>query len=109
MRTHLAAGSVVFVDFTASWCITCKANERIVLDSENVRNEFEASGVVTLVGDYTQRDARIGAVLARHRRAGVPLYLVYAPARPEAPEVLPELLTESTVIAAIERAEGGSP
>lgn len=109
VRTHLAAGSVVFVDFTASWCITCKANERIVLDSENVRNEFEASGVVTLVGDYTQRDARIGAVLARHRRAGVPLYLVYAPARPEAPEVLPELLTESTVIAAIERAEGGSP
>lgn len=108
VREHLDAGAIVFVDFTAAWCITCKANERLVLDTDPVRRRFAEAGVVTLVGDYTRRDPRIAAVLERHRRAGVPLYLVHSPARPDAPEVLPELLTEGIVLDAIERAEGDS-
>lgn len=108
VRAHLEDGAIVFVDFTASWCITCKANERVVLAADDVRRRFDDAGVVTLVGDYTQRDPRIAAVLERHRKAGVPLYLVYSPARPASPEVLPELLTEGIVLDAIARAEGGS-
>ncbi|MFB6352004.1 MAG: protein-disulfide reductase DsbD family protein, partial [Bradymonadaceae bacterium] len=34
--TQLEKGRPVFVDFTADWCITCKANERTVLSTDRV-------------------------------------------------------------------------
>lgn len=100
----LAAGRPVFIDFTADWCLTCKFNERTVLASEQVRAAFEKHRVALFVGDWTRKDARIGAKLAEHGRAGVPLYLVLSPAAPGAPVVLPELLTVDTVVEAVRRA-----
>ncbi|MCI0570193.1 MAG: thioredoxin family protein, partial [Myxococcaceae bacterium] len=97
----LAAGRPVFVDFTADWCLTCKYNERTVLAAPAVREAFARSRAVLLVVDYTRRDARIGEMLARHGRAGVPLYLLYRPEQEDAPEVLPELLTEERVLEAL--------
>ena len=99
----------LLVDFTAAWCITCKANERLVLASDAVRARFRESGAVLLVGDFTNRDPAIASTLARHGKAGVPLYLVYSPRAPRAPEVLPELLDSQRVLDAIARAESGSP
>ena len=62
-----------------------------------------------MVADWTRRDARIGRTLALHGRAGVPMYLVYSPARPDQPEGLPELLTTDLVISALERAAATGP
>jgi thiol:disulfide interchange protein len=87
----LRAQGPVFVYFTADWCLTCKVNERAVLDRVEVAGHFSARGVRTLVGDWTRGDPAITRFLARHGRSGVPLYLYYAPGR-EA-EVLPQLLT----------------
>jgi thiol:disulfide interchange protein len=100
----LAEGRPVFIDFTADWCLTCKFNERTVLASEQVRAAFEKHRVALFVGDWTRKDARIGAKLAEHGRAGVPLYLVLSPTAPGAPVVLPELLTADTVVEAVRRA-----
>ncbi len=108
VEAHLAEGRPVFVDFTAAWCITCKVNERLVLGSERVERAFAESGVVVLVGDWTERDEAIRAELARHGKAGVPLYLMFSPSAPGEPEVLPELLTEGLVLDAVARAQGGS-
>jgi len=94
----LAAGKPVFVDFTADWCITCKVNERTVLAQEPVLEAIAENDVVMFKADWTRRDERIRAILARYNKGGVPMYLVYSPSRPETPEVLPELLTESLVI-----------
>jgi len=93
----LRAQGPVFVYFTADWCLTCKVNERAVLDRAEVAEHFRARGVRTLVGDWTRGDPAITAFLARHGRSGVPLYLYYAPGR-EA-EVLPHLLTVGTMTA----------
>lgn len=105
----LREGRPVFVDFTAEWCISCKVNKRTVLESEPVAAAFGSAGVQRLLADWTHRDDTIREVLARHGRAGVPLYLLYHPDRPDAPEVLPELLTREIVLDAIARVSEPAP
>lgn len=94
-----AAGRTVFIDFTADWCLTCKVNERAVLDSDRVRNAFAAGDIAYLKADWTRRDPAITQALAGYGRAGVPLYVVVKPGKE--PQILPQLLTSTTVIAAI--------
>lgn len=94
----------VFVYFTADWCITCKVNERLVLRDEAVIDALKRLDVATFRGDWTLRDEAIRLELARHGKAGVPVYLVYGPDRPEGPNVLPELITVDVMLKALERA-----
>lgn len=96
---EVAAGRTVFVDFTADWCITCKVNEHTVLVDDAVVAAFQDNDVALFVGDWTRRDDTIRAELARHGRAGVPLYIVHTPG--ETPLVLPELLTVDRVVSAV--------
>ncbi len=87
-----ASGKPVFLYFTADWCVTCKVNEASSIERESTRAAFETAGVVTLVGDWTRRDAAITQFLTAQGAAGVPLYLWYAPGA-AAPEQLPQVLT----------------
>ncbi len=88
----------VFVNLTAAWCITCKVNERVALRSDRIAEAFAASGIAYLVGDWTNGDPEITALLRTHGRVGVPLYLLYSGAPGSAPEILPQLLTESMIL-----------
>lgn len=101
-----AQGKPVFVNFTAAWCITCLANERVALSRQEVKDTFATLGVTYLKGDWTNRDSRIAQALAEQGRAGVPLYLFYPGRRDAPPEILPQLLTPDSVVAAAERAAG---
>ncbi len=87
-----ASGKPVFLYFTADWCVTCKVNEAAAIERESTRAAFEKRGVVTLVGDWTRRDAAITQFLTEQGAAGVPLYLWYAPGA-AAPEQMPQVLT----------------
>ncbi len=93
------AGTPVFVNFTAAWCITCLVNEQVALSTAAVDRRFDEAGVVRLKGDWTRRDPEITAALARFGRSGVPFYVLYPPGA--APVVLPQLLTEDSVLAAL--------
>ncbi|HEX4006440.1 MAG TPA: protein-disulfide reductase DsbD domain-containing protein [Acidobacteriaceae bacterium] len=96
-----AQGRAVFVDFTASWCLSCQVNERVILDSDAVKQQLQASGVALVRADWTNQDADITQALAALGRSGVPTYAIY-PADPSAaPHVLPEVLTKSVVIDAL--------
>lgn len=92
-----ADGKPVFVDMTASWCITCMVNERVALDTASVRQAFSERHVAYLKGDWTNRDAGISAYLKAHGRDGVPLY-VYYPPKHGAEVVLPQILTPRMVL-----------
>lgn len=96
-----AGGQPVFLNFTAAWCITCLVNERVALSSDRVRARLAEAGVVSLKADWTNHDTEITAALASYGRSGVPLYVLYRPGATE-PELLPQLLTEETVMAALE-------
>jgi thiol:disulfide interchange protein DsbD len=98
-------GRVIFVDFTARWCVTCQVNKQLAIDNPKARKAFEQYNVAFLVADWTNRDSVIAAALAEHGRAGVPLYLVY-PAGGGEPAVLPQVLTPGLVEKAVKDAAG---
>jgi thiol:disulfide interchange protein DsbD len=103
MTTAVAAGKPVFVDFTAAWCITCLVNERVALETADVRQAFEKSGTVKLKGDWTNRDPEITALLKELGRAGVPVYLYWAPGVAK-PKLLTQILTEATIVSELSSA-----
>ena len=98
--SSIAAGKPVFVDLTAAWCITCLVNERVALETAGTKQAFERTGTVKLKGDWTNKDPEISALLKEIGRAGVPVYLYWAPGA-QAPKILPQILTESLVISEI--------
>lgn len=97
-------GQPVLVDFTADWCITCKANEAVALSREGFREAVKQYNVALVKADWTNQDPTISAALADYNRSGVPLYLMYPADTSKPAEVLPQLLTQDMVIAAIKRA-----
>jgi len=93
------AGTPVFVDVTADWCFTCKATERLVLETPEVARAFAEHGVVAMRADWTNRDEAIGRFLAEHGRYGIPFYMLYRPGGE--PYVFSELLTRGGLIARV--------
>ncbi len=99
----VAANKIVFVNVTAAWCLTCKANEITVLDQDPVAGRLRAPNLVAMQADWTRPNPAIGAYLARFRRFGIPLDVVYGPGAPRG-IALPELLSARAVLDALRRA-----
>jgi thiol:disulfide interchange protein DsbD len=97
------AGTPVFVDMTADWCVTCKANEHGVLDTDTFRALLKRTGTVYMKGDWTNEDPAITAFLQQYHSPGVPLYVVY-PKHGGAGVKLSTVLTSSLVERALTEA-----
>ena len=98
-------GRPVFVDFTAAWCLICKANEAAALDVPETVALFEKHGIIALKADWTRRPREMTEAIESYGRAGVPIYVFYP--RPGAEAVLlPETLTPDVVRRTIESALG---
>jgi suppressor for copper-sensitivity B len=93
-------GQTVFVDVTADWCLTCKANKRLVLDSGQVASAFSADTVTTVRADWTRADPAITAYLMDNGRFGIPFNIIYGPNAPNG-IALPEILTKAKVLEAL--------
>ena len=104
VRRAVEKGYTVFVDYTATWCASCKINKNAAIDIEETRKVMKDLGVVPFKADYSLQDPRIKLDLDKYKRPGVPMYLVYRPHKPDDPEVLPEFLTPSVVIESLRRA-----
>lgn len=98
-------GQPVLVNMTAAWCITCLANERVALSSDAFYERLRRHGITYLKGDWTSYDSDITAYLTRFDRAGVPLYVLY-PRGTGTVQVLPQLLTPTAVLEALDLAAG---
>jgi thiol:disulfide interchange protein DsbD len=100
---ELRAGNIpVFIDFTAAWCLSCQVNERVAFSSQEVRDRFEALGVVTMKADWTSRNETITRALAALGRNSVPLYVLYDGSGSSRPMILPEIITPGIVLDALD-------
>ena len=102
----VSGGNTVFVDVTAEWCLTCKLNERVAIDTPSVRRRLSAAGVVAMRADWTRPSGEIERYLHGFGRYGIPFNAVYGPALPEG-RALPELLTPDEVAAALDQSRKG--
>ena len=96
-----AEGKPVFVDFTASWCLSCQVNERVALTRPEVEQAFADHHVVLLKADWTRHDEGITQALTAMGRSGVPTYALYPAGGQGGPKLLPEALTPGIVLDAL--------
>ncbi len=95
-----AQGKPVFLDATAAWCITCQVNARVAIRTKATSQLFKDKGVTLMVADWTRADPAITALLEEFGHKGVPMYIYYPPNNGK-PQVLPQLLTEDIIKAAV--------
>lgn len=100
---HVSRGHVVFVDVTADWCVTCKANKVLILEKETVSSALNADGVIAMQADWTRPNEKISRYLQSNNRFGIPFNAVYGPGAPDG-IILPEILGTSAVLDALEAA-----
>jgi len=109
VETLRAQGQAVFVDFTAAWCVTCKVNEKLVLDRPEAKALFQKTNTAVLIADWTNKNDIIARELAKYGRSGVPLYLLFPPQKTGEAAfqnsvnavILPQVLTQSVLEDAI--------
>ena len=87
---------LIFLNFTADWCITCKVNERVALNSGEVKDLIKRKNIKYIEADWTRKNEAIARKLEEFGRSGVPLYLLY-PSEGD-PIILPEILTEDILL-----------
>ena len=86
----------VLLNVWASWCITCKVNERVAIKTKETLKFFEEKNIFYLEADWTNKNKLIAKKLASFGRSSIPLYIYY-PDEKSVPIILPEILTESVI------------
>jgi thiol:disulfide interchange protein DsbD len=107
VQKYQSQGRPVFVDFTASWCLSCQVNERIAFGAPEVQKAFADSNIVLMRADWTRYDDSITQTLTSLGRSGVPTYVLYVPGE-KSPRLLPEVLTPGIVTNAISQLTRGT-
>ncbi len=101
LNKSLEEGKPVFLDIGAAWCKNCITNEKTVLFTESMMQEFKSKNVVLLRGDFTKKDAKLFDWIKKHDRAGVPFNALYIPG--QQPILFGELLSKAEISASLKQ------
>ncbi|MFM5358933.1 protein-disulfide reductase DsbD family protein [Aeromonas veronii] len=99
----LAQNKRVFIDVTADWCVTCKANKYNVLLRDEVQQALSAPDVVALRGDWSKPSDAIAAFLRKRGAAAVPFNQIYGPELPQGVTLSP-LLNKDDLLTTLHKA-----
>jgi len=92
----------VFMDFTAEWCASCKANEKAFLETELVRSTLTKTGILPMKADMTNENDELTAILDKLNRNGIPVYVIWMP--DGSYDLLPMVITAEMVATRLEEA-----
>ena len=98
---YINTGNTVFIDITADWCVTCKVNKLLVLNSREFKDIAINNKLILMRGDWTKPDNRITQFLQKANRYGIPFNAVYNIKHPEG-IIFSELLTITAIKDAIQ-------
>jgi len=70
---------VVVLDFTAEWCLNCKALKAAVLDRDPVKGRLRDDRIVLVTVDLTALSAPGWKLIKELGQTGIPLLVVYSP------------------------------
>ncbi|MEN6558033.1 MAG: thioredoxin family protein [Thermoguttaceae bacterium] len=99
-----AQGKTVMVDFTANWCPNCKTNSKLAIDTEAVAALIHRNGVVPMLADWTDESPMIKKALNDLGHNSIPLLAIWPADRSQKVITLPDLLLESQVLDALQKA-----
>ncbi|MCF6777219.1 thioredoxin family protein [Thiotrichales bacterium 19X7-9] len=105
---YISQGKVVFVDVTATWCATCFYNKKFVLESPKVITALNQENIIAMRADWTNKSIKITRYLNSFDRHAIPFNVIYSQQYPQG-IVLPELLTQTKVLNALEKASQSKP
>ena len=97
-------GKIIFLDITADWCLTCKTNENTILYSDEISKRLGKDDIIVFNADNTKRSDEVTGLMKSLERSAVPVYAIYPPGEESEPVLLPEVITKSMVLEAIEKA-----
>lgn len=99
----IKANKRVFIDFTASWCLSCQVNERVVFRNPQVIAAFKEKNIIAIKADWTNYDEEITQALARFGKASIPVYVLYPGQGEEVFIMLPEIITPGIMLDALQK------
>jgi len=88
------------INYTAAWCITCQANDKVALSRPNVKKFLKENNIEYIVADWTNKNEDILDALNIYGRSGVPLYIYWKPGMQKS-EILPAILSEKIILDAL--------
>ncbi len=97
----------VFIDFTAAWCLSCQYNKLGALKSSKFARKLKEHGIISIRADWTKYDKVIAGELKNLGRAGVPVYVFFYGNKHNKKIVLPEILSESMLLEAVQNVSQG--
>ncbi len=100
----LAENKIVLVDVTSEWCLTCKANKFLVLETSYINEAIKKYSVLKLQADWTNKNKEISEYLKSHNKYGVPFNIVYGPNAKNG-IILGEILTKKALLNAFNKAK----
>jgi thiol:disulfide interchange protein len=84
IETARIEGRPVLIKFTADWCLSCQAVEKIVYSRKDVAKLIKEKGVLAIKADTTTKDLPATFALKNvYNEPGVPVSMLFAPGEKE--------------------------